>query len=242
MLVAWQSPVTRPTRDIDLLGRLDNALATIVAAIQEMCNQPVPEDGLLFDAESVRGERIVEGTSYSGVRARFVAYLGRVRIPIQVDIGFGDLLVPGPTWVSLPTVLDIPPAELWGYSRESAIAEKVQAMVLLGEINSRLKDFYDIWLLSNLYEFDGATFSRAFQATFAHRGMKITLPIFALEEPFATAAREAQWYVFLHRNHLTAVTLRETIQTLSLFLYPPLHALVEGREYALCWAPGGLWQ
>ncbi|MHB1357321.1 MAG: nucleotidyl transferase AbiEii/AbiGii toxin family protein, partial [Anaerolineae bacterium] len=146
MLVAWQSPVTRPTRDIDLLGRLDNEPAVIVAAIQEMCSQAMPEDGLHFDAESVKGERIIEGTSYSGVRVHLVAYLGRARIPIQVDIGFGDLLVPGPTWVSLPTVLDIPPAELWGYSRESAVAEKVQAMVLLGEINSRLKDFYDIWL------------------------------------------------------------------------------------------------
>lgn len=242
MLVAWQSPVTRPTRDIDLLGRLDNEPAVIIAAIQEICNQSVPEDGLHFDAENVKFERIIEGASYNGVRVHLVAYLGRTQIPIQVDIGFGDLVIPEPTWVRLPTTLDIPPAELWGYSRESAIAEKVQAMVLLGEINSRLKDFYDIWLLSNLYEFDGATFSRAFQATFAQRGMKIMLPIVALEEPFANPAREAQWYAFLHRNRLEAETLRETIRTLSLFLYPPLHALAEGREYALCWVPGGPWQ
>ena len=243
MLVAWQSPVTRPTRDIDLLGRLDSTPEAIVAAIQEICDQPVPEDGLHFDAESVRGERITEGASNSGIRARFVAYLGRARIPIQVDIGFGDPIIPGPAWVRLPTPLDIPPAELWGYSRESAIAEKAQAMVLLGEINSRLKDFYDIWLLSSLYEFDGTTFSQALQATFAQRGIKITLPIVALEAPFANPAHEAQWHAFLHRNRLEAPeTLRETIQTISLFLYPPLHALAEGREYAQYWAPGGPWQ
>jgi len=243
MLVAWHSPVTRPTRDIDLLGRLDNAPEAMVTVMQAICNQPAPEDGLRFDAENVTGERINEGASYTGVRARLVAYLGQARIPIQVDIGFGDPLVPGPAWVRLPTILDIPAAELWGYSRESAIAEKVQAMVMLGELNSRMKDFYDIWLLSNLYEFDGATLCRALQATFAQRGMQITLPVIALEEPFASPVHETQWRAFLRRSRLAEpATLQKTIKTISAFLYPPLRALAEGHECSQHWVPGGPWR
>ena len=243
MLLAWQSPVTRPTHDIDLLGHLENAPATVTLAIQEICNQPVADDGLRFDAASVTAERIIEGASYSGVRARFVAYLGSARLPMQVDIGFGDPLVPGPSWVSLPTILDIPAAELWGYSRESAIAEKVQAMVSLGEINSRVKDYYDIWLLSRLFEFDGAVLCRAIQATFSRREMRIVLPIPGLEETFATPTHETQWHAFLSRNRLEAPeTLQETIGLLSAFLYPPLRAVAEGKELRQHWVPGGPWR
>jgi hypothetical protein len=243
MLVAWESPVTRPTRDIDLLGRLDNSPETIVAVIREICAQPVAEDGLRFDPEGIRAERVTEGASYVGVRAQFAAYLGRARIPMQVDVGFGDPLVPGPAWVCLPAVLDIPPAELQGYSRESAIAEKVQAMVALGEINSRMKDFYDIWLLSGLYEFDGAILAQALEATFARRGMGLVLPIVALEGQFANATHEAQWRAFLRRQRLAApATLQETIGVLAGFLNPLLQALAEDHDYTMHWAPGGPWQ
>ncbi|MHB1293795.1 MAG: nucleotidyl transferase AbiEii/AbiGii toxin family protein [Anaerolineae bacterium] len=243
MLVAWRSPVSRPTRDIDLLGRLDNAPETIVAAIRDICGVPVPEDGLFFDAASVMAERITEEANYSGVRVRFSASLGNARIPMQIDVGFGDLVVPGPTEIGLPAILGFPPAELWGYSRESAIAEKVQAMVALGEINSRLKDFYDIWLLSNLYAFDGNILYRAIQATFAQRHMRVTVPMVALEPFFADAPRETQWRAFLQRNSLTApATLQETTHALAGFLYPVLGSLVEGHLFSDHWPPGGPWR
>ena len=145
MFTAWQSPFTRPTRDIDLLGRLDNSIEQVVSAIQAICQEPVDEeDGLRFDIESITGERIIEAADYAGVRIRFIAYLGTARIHMQIDVGFGDPLVPGPSPVQLPTILDFPPPELQGYSRESAIAEKLQVMFYLGEVNSRMKDFYDI--------------------------------------------------------------------------------------------------
>lgn len=140
MLTVWQSPFPRPTRDIDLLGHLDNTVEHVVSTIQAICQEPAPEDGLRFAAESVSGERIIETGHYEGVRVRFIAYLGTARVPMQIDIGFGDPLVPGSTLVRLPTILDLPPPELQGYSRESTIAEKLQAMIYLGEINSRMKD------------------------------------------------------------------------------------------------------
>jgi len=152
MFTVWQSPVTRSTRDIDLLGHMDNTVEQVVSAIRTICQEPAPEDGLRFDADNIAGERIIEAADYAGVRVRFAAYLGGARILMQIDVGFGDPLVPGPSLVSLPAILDLSRPEVQGYSRESAIAEKFQVMVYLGEINSRMKDFYDIWLLATKFQ------------------------------------------------------------------------------------------
>jgi hypothetical protein len=134
---------------------MDHAVPQVVAVIREICQQPVQEDGLRFVAESVTGERIIEAADYGGVRVRFTAYLGTARVPMQVDVGFGDPITPGPSAVRLPTILDFPSPELQGYSRESTIAEKAQIMVRLGHINSRMKDFFDIWALATRSRFEG---------------------------------------------------------------------------------------
>ncbi len=129
-------PDPRPTRDIDLLGRMEDSVGQVVSAVEAICREPVPDDGLRYETEGIVGERITETASCSGIRLRFAAYLGKARIPMRIDIGFGDPLVPGPSPVRLPTILDFPPPEVQGYSRESAIAEKYQIMVYLGQINS----------------------------------------------------------------------------------------------------------
>lgn len=132
MFTVWRSPFSRPTRDIDLLGCLDNSIEHIVSVIQAICQEPAPQDGLRFDAESVVAARIIETANYEGVRVRFTGHLGTARIPMRIDIGFGDPVVPGPSIVHLPTILDLPSPELQGYSRESAIAEKLQTMIRMG--------------------------------------------------------------------------------------------------------------
>jgi hypothetical protein len=170
MLTAWQVPYARPTRDIDLLGRMENSVEQVVSAVEAICREPVTDDGLRYETEGIVGERITETASHSGVRLRFAAYLGKARIPMRIDIGFGDPLVPGPSPVRLPTILDFPPPEVQGYSRESAIAEKYQIMVYLGQINSRMKDFYDIWSLATHFPFEGPTLAQAISETFKSRG------------------------------------------------------------------------
>jgi len=167
MLTAWDSPITRPTGDIDLLGRIENLPETVADAMRDICEIAAGEDGLRFDGENVSAKRIVEGASYAGVQVRFTGYLGAARIPMQIDVGFGDALVPEATEVELPTILDLPPTVLLGYSRESAIAEKLQVMIALGELNSRMKDFYDVWLLATRHAFEGYVLSEAIRATFA---------------------------------------------------------------------------
>ena len=247
MFTVWEVPVPRPTRDIDLLGQMDNAVSHIVAAIQEICEQPVPEDGLRFAAETVVGERIIEVADYEGVRVRFTADLGTARIPMQVDVGFGDTIPSGPSIVRLPTILDFPAPELQGYSRESAIAEKVQIMVRLGEINSRMKDFFDVWLLATRFNFEGATLMQAIQATFRQRRTAVPESPVALSDAFArNPEKQAQWEAFLRRYRLSEetgipTTLHETVQVIASFLRPVLQALVEERDFDRRWSPGGPW-
>jgi len=242
MLAAWQAPVSRPTRDIDLLGRLDNSPEHIVGVVQEICRQAAPEDGLRFDGESVVGEAILEAANYEGVWVRFSCYLGKARVPMQLDIGFGDALVPGPADVCLPALLDLPLAELQGYSRETAIAEKLQVIVALGELNSRMKDFFDIWLLASQYAFEGRILRRAIRATFARRGTPRSPDAAAFADGFPGAQQQAQWRAFMRRNQLdTPTSLREAVEVIKVFLVPVLQALHTGRRFDRHWPPGGPW-
>jgi predicted nucleotidyltransferase component of viral defense system len=244
MLTAWQVPYPRPTRDIDLLGRMDNNLAQVVSAIEAICQESVTDDGLRFETEGIVGERITETANYAGVRLRFAAFLGKARIPMRIDVGFGDPLVPGSSLVQLPTVLDFPPPEVQGYSRESAIAEKYQIMVYLGQINSRMKDFYDIWALATHFSFDGPTLAQAIAETFESRGTLLSLHPTIFSDAFAQdGEKQAQWEAFLRRlgGEDAPGDLQEAIQLIAAFLYPVTQALVEGRAFEQRWEPGRRW-
>ncbi|MDX1589419.1 MAG: nucleotidyl transferase AbiEii/AbiGii toxin family protein [Oleiphilaceae bacterium] len=148
MLRVLQGPDSRPTRDIDMLGQASNEPEAIVAQVREVIETKVVDDGLRFAPDTVNTEIITEDADYQGLRVTFTGCLDRARIPMQLDIGFGDSVFPFPFWRDFPTLLDFPAARIQCYSPESTIAEKFQAMVHLGELNSRMKDFYDIWLLS----------------------------------------------------------------------------------------------
>ena len=173
MLTAWNAPLLRPTMDIDLLGRIGNDIGAMTAIVREICAGHVePDDGLVFDAATVQGERIAEAAEYEGVRVRFRATLDAARIQMQLDVGFGDIVVPAAVPTTYPTILDLPAPHLLAYSRETAIAEKFEAMVKLGELNSRMKDFFDIWLLSRSFDFDGPRLCEAIEKTFKRRGTR----------------------------------------------------------------------
>ena len=155
MLLVWKMPVTRPTRDIDLLGRVSNDLASVREVIAAICQVPTEADGMFFDSKTVATQRITEDADYEGVRATFRASLGNTRLPMQIDIGFSDIITPAPAAIVYPAILGHPSPELQAYNRETVIAEKFEAMVKLGELNSRMKDFFDIWVLARTGEFRG---------------------------------------------------------------------------------------
>ena len=135
MLMVWESPLSLSTMDIDMLGKMENSIDKIIAIVQEVCRQEVEPDGVIFDPESVQGQRITEDADYEGVRIRFRGSLATARISIQLDVGFGDVVFPSPELKSYPTLLDLPAPIIRSYSMESAIAEKFEAMVKLGIMN-----------------------------------------------------------------------------------------------------------
>jgi Nucleotidyl transferase AbiEii toxin, Type IV TA system len=169
LLTAWRAPQSRPTMDIDLAGRTNNELDHIAELVGTVCEVVAEPDGVEFNRASIEVGRIKEDADYEGVRVRFHATLAKARIPMQIDIGFGDVIVPGPTEVEFPTLLDFPAPILRAYPKETVIAEKLEALTKLGLLNSRMKDYNDLALLSRMYSFEGQNLIAAIAATFAQR-------------------------------------------------------------------------
>lgn len=244
MLTVWKAPLSRPTIDIDLLGRIDNSIETIVEVTKEICRQEVEPDGIAFDVASIEAERIAEDADYEGIRVRFRGSLGTARIVMQLDIGFGDILVPSPEPTNYPTILDLPAPQLRGYTKESTIAEKFEAMVKLGILNSRMKDFFDIWLMLRQFDFDGATLSAAITKTFSTRGTSIQPEPIALTSTFAKDTEKAvQWRGFIRKNRLTDVpqNFPEVITAIASFLGPIAKTLAGGHSFRETWKAPGPW-
>ena len=236
---------TRLTRDIDVLAYGPSRIENLEQIVRDCLHLDVPDDGLTFDPESVAGSVISREAEYEGVRLRFTGYLGNARTSMQLDVGFGDAVSPGPVWIDYPELLDFCTPHLLGYTLESAIAEKYQAMVHLGMVNSRMKDFYDLWFLARGFPFDGERLCKAIEATFSRRqtGLPSDTPI-ALTSVFAhDPAKKRQWQAFLRKTQLDAdeLTLSDVTRCVETFLMPPTIALVESQPCAMHWSPGGPW-
>ena len=241
----WGGAVHRPTRDLDLHGNGDSDVTSIVELVREVCAVKVEEDGLRFHPETVRGQEIREDQEYEGVRIQLECRLASARIFLQVDIGFGDVIVPDPSEVEYPALLSFPAARIRAYSRESVIAEKYQALVALGIANSRMKDFYDLAMLARTFPFNGALLCEAIQATFRRRRTPVPLEIpMGLSDEFCDdVTKNAQWRAFLGRTRLEdgSDSLRPTVLFLRGFVVPPSNALASNQVFASHWPPGGPW-
>lgn len=245
MLIVWESPISRPTMDIDMLGKVENSVDAIVSMVREVCLQKVDPDGIVFDPKSIRGERITEDADYEGVRVRFRGSLATARITIQLDVGFGDIVIPPPELTTYPIILDYPAPQIRGYSKESAIAEKFEAMVKLGIMNSRMKDFWDLWLLSRQFNFDGKTLAEAIIKTFSSRHTAIPADPIAFTPAFMRDARkDAQWKAFLRKSRMVNIPdkFEEVVQTVSFFLNPLVDSLVNNKPVRATWKAPGPWQ
>jgi hypothetical protein len=214
LLNVWMDRSHRPTRDLDFAGYVDASPEKLINLFQEICQVEVEEDGLQYDTESIQVNEIRENQEYQGQRVRLVAYLEAARIPVQIDIGFGDVVTPDAEEISYPTLLESPAPRILTYPPETVVSEKFQAMVALGILNSRMKDFYDL---------------RA--------------PIALTDEFSMDRDRVTQWKAFLTRTGLenTAVDLPQIIEELKLFLIPPLQAAASGGDFNLEWTRGGPW-
>jgi len=244
MFHVWGAPTSRPTKDIDLLGHMENTTAALAAVMRDICNQTVEADGLDFDPQSVAAVVIKEDADYEGVRVTFRGTLENARIAMQIDVGFGDVTYPSPEVTEYPTILDHAAPQLRGYARETAVAEKFEAMVKLGLANSRMKDFYDIWVLSRQFDFDGAKLASAIEKTFAHRGTTVTPQPTAFSKAFATdPTKVMQWQAFLRKSRLNdaPVELAEVVGAVAAFLISPAEAICDGQSFGETWRAPGPW-
>jgi len=192
-------PAARPTMDIDMLRRGKADQVTLMRLVQDCAALEVEPDGLTFLAESVVAEEITKDSEYKGTRILLDARMDNVRLRIQVDFGVGDVMVPGPRMIEYPAVLDSDVIQLLAYPVESAIAEKLQAMVALGDANSRMKDFYDVWVCSKHLDFKEGTLLQAIEATFKNRETPVPAGEFeALTTAFAERHR-VQWNAFVKK-------------------------------------------
>lgn len=147
MFTVWDVHERRPTVDIDFAANYDSKINAIEKVIRDICKISVEEDGLEYDSKTVKGERIKEDADYEGVRIKFKGFLERAKITMKIDVAFGDKIYPNPKIIKYPVILDMPVPSIKGYPIESVVSEKFEAMIKLGSINSRMKDFCDIWLL-----------------------------------------------------------------------------------------------
>lgn len=221
LMTTWFDEPFRPTRDLDLLGSGNSDPQAMLAVFREICALEM-NDGVVFDVEGLSVDLIREELEYGGLRIKTNATIDNARVRIVIDIGFGDAVEPGATELDLPVLLDLPAPRLRAYPRETVIAEKFQAMVALGRANSRMKDLYDIWLLSRTYQFEGDALARAIAATFARRKTPVpTEPPYGLTSAFGEdAAKRQQWLSFAEGIDAKVPSLAEVVRELAAFLMP----------------------
>ncbi|MEA2069245.1 MAG: nucleotidyl transferase AbiEii/AbiGii toxin family protein [Verrucomicrobiota bacterium] len=241
----WDLAERRTTMDIDLLGFMDNSLEGIEEAIRRICALDVSDDGLLFQTDSLRVQRIKEDADYEGVRVVFRAGLDTAVIAMQVDIGFGDRVGQGVDMCDFPVLLDMPVPRLKCYPVETVVAEKFEAMVKLELLNSRMKDFYDIWLLSRQHTFKMPGLLEACRATFRQRGTSCSLdnPLFGTEMK-ESETKQVQWSAFCRKSKLTTCpdTFAGLLDELFVFLLPLARAIDSNETVNGHWLPDGAWE
>ena len=248
LLALWMDEPYRATRDVDLLAFGENDEATIRDVITTICNVSCPEDGIAFDISTLRVSAIREGNRYGGQRATLTAFLGTAKCNVQVDFGFGDVVIPGPEEARLPTLIDgIPAPFLRTYPQVSSIAEKFESMVQLGIGNSRMKDFYDVWALSETFAFDGPELQEAVARCFDRRGTDLLAEMPQALTPAFYSNRQLQdyWTAYGHRGGLfnpppsAFEVVGDRIQS---FLGPVRDSILASESFEKNWPPRGPWQ
>lgn len=246
LFLIWMGQTYRVTKDVDLLGFGEANTATIARFFKSLCQMSVKtNDGIQFLPETVRAAPIREDNLYDGIRVTLLAILHQARIPLQIDIGFGDAVTPKPDWIEFPTILDDPAPQLLAYPKYTMVAEKLETMVRLGMVNSRMKDFYDVWLVSHFFEFDGATLCDALRNTFSRRSTPFPadLPISFSPEFRNDTQKNNQWQAFVRKSKPEYRTdnLDTVIQKITAFLLPVIEVARTDKSFSKFWTPKGPW-
>ena len=228
-----------------MLGYGDPSVDRFISIFQSLAELDVADDGIRFDTSSIQVQTMKEEEEYQGIRVKLNAFLESARIPIQVDIGFGDAITPAPSTIEYPAILEFEAPVISVYPRETVVAEKFQAMIMLGISNSRMKDFYDIWKLAGDFEFKGEILSKAIAATFSRRTTDVPkFPPLALTSEFSEDSQKAaQWKAFCKKTGLdvSELELPDIVNELNRFLMPVATAIANQTGFSKDWPKGGPW-
>jgi predicted nucleotidyltransferase component of viral defense system len=242
LFLAWEQSIGRPTRDLDLLAEGEPDIGRLEQIFMDLCELGVESDGVVFVADTVRGRMIREQAPYDGIRINLEAGLGNAVLRLQIDVGFGDAVVPAPIEINFPVLLEFPSPRLRGYRPETVVAEKCEAMVVLGLANSRLKDYYDLWRLASTFDFEGPVLALAIRAVFERRQTAIPEGITAGLTDAYSKQWGVQWLGVLNRFGVDdPLSLMETLDLLRRFLLPVFESLAVGEELKHTWTPSGGW-
>lgn len=226
MLLVWDPGTHRATIDIDLLARASNSAENISRILKEICTHPVPqEDGMEFNVEDLLLTESQIETEYAGLSARFSSYLHTAKLPLRIDIGFSDQIFPEPAKIVYPTLLDFPSPELRGYTPETMIAEKLDAMIRLGLANSRMKDFYDIWTLLHQFEIKPDNIGPVISKVFRNRKTIVQeVPKVFSEDFYRMSTTKARWEAFLKGIGHDELSFEKVVVKIRDFFLPILQA------------------
>jgi len=231
LFTLWYDIPHRPTRDADLLGFGPSDIESIAQTFREIASVEV-EDGIAFDPGSVSVDEIRKEAGYAGARVLITAEIANARCKTQIDIGFGDAVTPGPVDATYPTLIDdLPPPRLRTYPVYTVVSEKLHAIALLGMTNSRVKDYFDLWVLMDRESLNITTLAEAVVATFVRRGMAvpIELPVGLTDEFASDSSRQALWAAFLKKNELGMIPLREVLDRIRTSIEPMLRLAAASR-------------
>ncbi len=218
MLMVWDPMSHRATVDIDFLARTTNSIANVQRIINEICTVEVIPDGMKYDPDSLRVKEMQLGAEYHGISAAFSAQLFSAKLPMRIDFGFSDTILPQPAKVKYPTLLDFPAPELKGYTPQTSIAEKFESIIRLGFANTRMKDFYDIWLLIQQFDFDREELQGIIQQILKNRGTVVeAFPIAFLESFYGDSIKKDKWKAFLKDISHEEISFEKVILDLRKF-------------------------
>lgn len=247
LLSMWAEKPFRGTKDADFLSYGPNSVDAVAAVFRSLFDGHAdPDDGLRLDPRSFQATEIREGTEYRGVGVHMELLLGKARSQVQLDVGFGDAVVPAPEEIELPSLLNFPAPRLRAYPKEAVIAEKLEAMTARGSATGRMNDFYDLWILQREFSFDGATLARAIQATFEKRKTSVQPESCVAFQASYFAAPDPQslWSLYVKRADLGQIPppFASVGEAITAFLRPVAESVAAGLPFDRVWPPGGPWR